>query len=61
MSSDKPIRAVSIEYGALDTPYGRVYSVVQTVVRVGQDGIPLSREAYEMVRGVTPSNNNSKE
>ena len=53
---DKPIRAVSIEYGALDTPYGRVYSVVQTVVRVGQDGIPLSREVHEMVRGVTPAN-----
>ena len=62
MSESSPIRAVSVEYGALATPYGRVYSVTQTVVRVSQDGIPLSREICELVRGITPNAaNDSKE
>ena len=58
---DEQIRAVSIEYGTLDTPDGRIYSVVETVVHLDRDGLPVSVEMLNLVQGLTPTPANDKE
>ena len=57
--SERIIRAVSIEYGALDTPNGRFYSVVKTV-QTFRGGLWTNQEVYPLVQGVTPANDEGK-
>jgi len=60
VTADKPnlIRCVSIEYGARDSPHGRVWGIVKTVTYVNvTDGRPVSVE-QKLLAGTLRSNDN---